>query len=205
MRRLSYFRGDKILKVLEAVGNGVSDLSALFEAFLRAGYGASQGKISYEFSRARDRNAAFLNSLRQDINEKLKFQKLLSKLKNDGLVRFGTRKGSKKFSITQKGLKKIKELSARRSRALPRVTDYKKQSDSVFTIIAFDIPEKEKRKREWLRAVLKNIGFIFIQDSVSIGKVKVPAEFLDDLKDLKILDFVEIFQITKLGSLKHIE
>ena len=43
-----------------------------------------------------------------------------------------------------------------------------------------------------------------IQKSVWQGTTKIPEDFLQDLNDLKIIDFIEIFQISKKGSLEKI-
>ena len=51
---------------------------------------------------------------------------------------------------------------------------------------------------------LKNIGLRLIQQSVWMGKVKIPKEFLDDIRELHLANFVEIFEITKSGSLNQV-
>ena len=71
-------------------------------------------------------------------------------------------------------------------------------------IFAFDVPEKEKRKRGWLRTVLRRLDFTMIQKSVWVGKSKIPQEFLEDIYRFKMVDFVEIFEVSKTGSLRHI-
>jgi hypothetical protein len=43
-----------------------------------------------------------------------------------------------------------------------------------------------------------------VQKSVWVGKTKIPQDFLDDLFKLKLVDFVEIFEISRTGSLKHL-
>ena len=71
-------------------------------------------------------------------------------------------------------------------------------------IVSFDVPEKEKRKRGWLRSTLKNLGFRMLQKSVWIGKVKIPEAYLEDLKRLRLLSYIEIFAISKRGTIRHI-
>ena len=73
-----------------------------------------------------------------------------------------------------------------------------------FTIVTFDIPERERRKRDWLRGALRNLGLAMVQKSVWIGKVKIPGELVEDMKSMRILDFVEIFEISKTGSLQQV-
>ena len=194
-------KGDIILNVLEALtGAAVASVDFL-AAFLNAGYGASQSKLEYEFNkiqRNRERN-----SIENDIRRKAKqrYYNLIYKLKRDGLLKEKTDHNQKVFFITVRGKEKLHSLKDKRSKTLPPPF-YEKTGDGKLTIIAFDIPEKEKSKREWLREVLRNLGLKMVQKSVWIGKVKIPEEFLTDLDKLKLLDFIEIFQISKTGSLK---
>ena len=83
-------------------------------------------------------------------------------------------------------------------------SQYQKLDTDKFSIVAFDVPERERRKRDWLRATLGRMGYKTIQRSVLLGKTKIPSEFLDDLRKLHMVDYVEIFEITKTGSLRHL-
>ena len=81
---------------------------------------------------------------------------------------------------------------------------YKKEKGEKTAIIIFDIPENERRKRNWVREALKNMDFKMVQKSVWIGKIKIPKEFLNNLEVLELLDFVKIFEISKTGSLETV-
>lgn len=193
-------RGDILTKVLEVAGEGVVTLSDLFNVFLEAGYGASYGNLEYRL-RERHRERAQAEGERE---ARERFQKLLYKLKKDGLVAAENKRATPHLSITKKGRNKLAELLRRHKRRLPNTTSYEVKRANVFTIVTFDVPEKERRKRAWLREVLRNCGFNRIQQSVWIGKVKVPEQFLKDLERLKLVEAVEIFEITKTGSLRHL-
>jgi len=91
-----------------------------------------------------------------------------------------------------------------RQKSALREPSYSAAKNNNFVIIAFDVPEKEKRKRQWLRGVLKRLGFAMLQRSVWAGKVRIPKGFIDDLARLQMAEFVEIFEITKRGSLRHV-
>jgi hypothetical protein len=67
--------------------------------------------------------------------------------------------------------------------------------------VIFDVPEKESYKRRWLRSVLKNMNFKMLQKSVWVGRTKVPKSLLDDMGALGMLDYVDIFAISKSGTL----
>lgn len=192
-------KGDILIKVLEAAGEGAVALSDLFGVFVEAGYGASYGKLAYEL-RERRRERARAESERE---ARERFQKLLYKLKKDGLIAAEGQRSMFRFLITKKGRGKLAELLRRRKRMLPRAL-YEAKRANVFTIVTFDVPEKERKKRAWLRGALRNCGFDRIQQSVWIGKVKVPEQFLKDLERLGLVGAVEIFEITKTGSLRHL-
>ena len=81
---------------------------------------------------------------------------------------------------------------------------YAKERNDAFVIIAFDIPEKERGRRSWLREALRNLGMKMVQKSVWMGKVKIPEAFLNDLRSFHLVDYVEVFEITKTGSLEHL-
>ncbi|TSA44075.1 CRISPR-associated endonuclease Cas2 [bacterium] len=193
-------KGDILLKILMNIGNGVSELSDLFSAFLEAGYGASYGRIQYLSETRRNGGETGFNNKEAEIRHR--YSQLIYQLKKDGLIAESKEK-SGSFSLTGRGKEKIKKLKGIKKYLLPK-RHYYVEKAGVFTIITFDIPEPEKRKREWLREVLRNLGFSFVQKSVWVGKIKLPQDFLEDLKKLHLIAFVEIFQITKTGSLKHL-
>jgi len=70
--------------------------------------------------------------------------------------------------------------------------------------VTFDIPEASRGKRAWIREVLKNFEFTMVQQSVWMGKIKIPRAFLDDLKNMGLLDRVVIFEVSKSGNLEKI-
>ncbi|MFH1162282.1 MAG: CRISPR-associated endonuclease Cas2 [Candidatus Jorgensenbacteria bacterium] len=192
-------RGDIVLKVLGIAGEGVATLSDLFCAFLEAGYGASYGRLEYQLRERRGECARA-----KDVRDaRGRFQKLLYKLKKDGLIAAGDGRAAGRFSVTKKGRSKLAKLLERRKRMLPPAR-YAAKPANVYTIVAFDVSEKERKKRAWLREVLRNLGFNRVQQSVWIGKVKIPEQFLRDLERLEIVHAVEIFEITKTGSLHHL-
>lgn len=64
-------------------------------------------------------------------------------------------------------------------RRFPLLSLQGKNWDEVFMIVIFDIPEKQKRVREELRAKLSGLGFGMLQESVFIS----PYHFEEDLRE----------------------
>lgn len=65
-------------------------------------------------------------------------------------------------------------------------------------IVIFDVPEKKKKIREWLRFQLKWWDFKMVQKSVWVGHGPLPTEFKKRLKNLGIEKSVLIFGIKSL-------
>lgn len=190
-------RGNLLLKTLETLKECALNQADLFEAILVAGYGASGGKINYEFRKIQ--NAKESRKLeRQELERRKKrFRNFVYQMKHDGLIEEGEHAGD--YQISKRGKEKIEELK----RKLP-TRHYKLGGSTRLTIISFDIPEKLRNKRDWLREVIKNLNFSMVHQSVWVGKSRIPKELIEDLDSLRILDYVEIFEVTKSGSLKKI-
>lgn len=150
----------------------------------------------------KQRNARDLKR-KSDSENKRRFNDLLYHLRKEGLV-----KENESFilQLTARGKEKLKELKQRKSSALPDVKNtYHAKEEEALKIILFDIPESERRKRAWLRSALDHLGFKMLQKSVWIGKGVLPDQFINDLNILDLLSYVEIFAISKSGSLKRLQ
>jgi len=67
-------------------------------------------------------------------------------------------------------------------------------------LVIFDIPEKERSKRDWLRIQLKRFHYIQIQQSVWYGPSPLPQDFLSYLKkDLNLSNHVKFFKVHKMN------
>ncbi len=191
-------KGEILLKVLEILKTGVESQVDFFEAILASGYGAGMGRIDYEYNKIQRVREVEKYNERELKERKKRLRVFISKMKHDGLIE-NTGSSNEKIKISEKGKEKIKELKSR----LPD-RRYKKEDQDQLVIISFDIPEKLRRKRNWLREVIRNLGFSMIHQSVWFGKTKIPESFINDMNELKILEYVEIFEISKTGTLKKL-
>ncbi len=174
-----------VIEILKRISEGVSDLIDLEEAILKAGYGASMGKIDREFEKIKNKR---LISKKEEITIKEKhrrLQKYLWKLKKDGLIK--EKKG--KVSITFRGKTKLSDEK-----------EYKKEKNRNSIIVSFDIPRAYNNKRVIFIDSLKRLDFKMLHQSTWIGENKIPKEFITDLEKMNILKFIEIFEVTKQGS-----
>jgi CRISPR/Cas system-associated endoribonuclease Cas2 len=197
-------KGDITLRILEHLKDNTVDGVELLKEFLLCGCNLSINKVinnNFEVNLTTLKNNVKKEDWKKVNN---RFNSMLSKLEKDGLIEKIGKRAKRHFKITNTGTKKINTLRKFKKIALPS-KKYKKEKSKKTSIIIFDIPEKEKRKRDWLRLAISNMGFELIQKSVWMGKVIIPVEFLKTIRDINIIEYVEIFEITKQGSLKSLK
>jgi DNA-binding transcriptional regulator PaaX len=190
-------KGDLTLKILERIAEAAVDTTTLFFSIMVSGYGASRGRIE----RNQEEIGEFLAAQFREVRERERFSKLVSKLKREGLV---AAEGKRLKGLTRKGRTALRRLKARMATLLPVAAAYPQEKRSSLKVIIFDVPEKERRKRDWLRATLGHLGFSKLQKSVWVGKQGLPKEFIEDMRMLKLVSCVEIFEVGRTGSLEKI-
>lgn len=89
------------------------------------------------------------------------------------------------WKLTKKGKEYITAKLFRRSTP----TSKKKR-----LIIAFDVPEKMRKKRDWLRGELIVFGFKSLQKSVWFGPVPLPEYFIEEAKQRGVLQYIRFFE-----------
>jgi len=132
-----------------------------------------------------------------DAERRQEFYNLLNYLQRKGFVEKKKTDAGIFWKITSGGLAKLKILKN-------KSTDYQADSDENLKIIIFDVPEKERRLRAWLREALRILGFKMLQQSVWIGRNKTPEQFLFDLRRKKLLPHIHIMEISKRGTVKEL-
>jgi len=132
--------------------------------------------------------------------EAQRFYNILRHLQKEGLVRKSKEEKNSFWSITEKGKKKLKFINEQFVLKLPSKL-YKKESDNNLKIIIFDIPEEDSRKRKWLRNNLVALNFSKLQKSVWAGENKLPEDFISDIKDMNIFQYIEIFSVNRMGTI----
>ena len=149
--------------------------------------------------------ASILNGIPSFINkkkEKLRFHQLLYELRRDGLILPDKKNDELFYALTAKGLMWLKKFKQHQYPGLPVYSQAPTPHGAV-TIVSYDVPERVRYLRRWLRSSLRNFGLKPMQRSVWIGKVKVPEQFIKDIAQLKLTKHVALFEITKAGTLRH--
>jgi len=120
---------------------------------------------------------SFNRCLRSTLS-RMKSKGLLKKPKNKWTI---TREGAEFLELRNSGIRKF--FPKKKGRRTPKERN---------TIIIFDIPEKVKNYRDWLRSELIGFGFEQIQKSVWFGP-KLPKEFIEYLDEINLLKYVRFF------------
>ncbi len=138
-----------------------------------------------------------LSAIKDERKKRRQFYNLLVSLKRDGLINSSDKKGA--WSITKEGIIEIKKFEKQPEQRYP------KHELKEVIVISYDIPEKYRVHRNWLRGVLKFLDFKLLHQSVWIGKTEIPETLLMDFKERQIIKFMHIFSIDKKGSLTQIK
>lgn len=100
-------------------------------------------------------------------------------------------KGALGWSITARGRREIARLGSQYITCPFGIHDAKN------TLLAFDIPENNRKARSWLRNQLKIFNYSMLQQSLWLGPGPLPRDFLIRLRDLGLAENVKIFTVKK--------
>ena len=194
-------KGFLTIRILETIADFISEGGDLLGALMEAGYGASASRVNYARSRKENERIGRARKSEEDRVARERLSRMLYYLEHDGLI---ARNGPGKMSLTRRGKERLRALRARiKGLTLTSPAVYPKKDTTATTVVIFDIPELEKKKRAWVRAVLKRLEYVMIQRSVWMGTMGIPREFVTDLRDQKILHCVQFFAVTRGGTLRH--
>ena len=185
-------KGELLYKILDSLEERALDVIDLIDVTISSGYGASMGKIEYNLNKKNKKRIE--DSVNKEKVRKIK--KYLYKLNKEGFI---LTDHDENVNLTLKGKKKLSLLK----NSFVLNNKYKKEKSDKVVIISYDIPIIFNKERNILRDILRILGFNMVHKSVWVGKVKLPKEFVVDLEKLGILDYVEILEVNKSGTLKY--
>ena len=206
----NFRKGELALKVLEILSKGALGLENVADRLLTPGFGykgrLTRNQIQALYKRRRERIRRYFTE-EELLREKHKVAVLMSRFKKAGLVKGAISKSKKSiWKITTVGLAECLRLKKKLERTtkekLP-IVNYKVIKSKHPIVVIFDVAEKEKYKRVWLRFVLANFSFRMLQKSVWIGNNQLPPEFIEDLRRLKLFDSVKVFSVFEEGSISE--
>lgn len=112
---------------------------------------------------------------------------ILWRLQKKGLV--GKRKNQ--YFLTKLGSKFIKIFQEK---------NLEKQWDGKWRIVMFDIPEKMRKERDWLRFQLLNLKYKSLQESVFIGKHPLEEDFFEEIINRNLRHFIRLVTIGEIDD-----
>ncbi len=118
------------------------------------------------------------------------FSTIISRLRAQGLVERHVKSNRHLWRLTAAG------RTAASTSPVPRPS-----ADGRRRLVCFDIAERERAKRQWLRGELIALGYRPLQKSVWIGEAPLPAELIEDLDALDLRPAVHILRVEAEGTL----
>lgn len=156
-----------------------------------------------EKSSAADEIIAFLLSAR---STRLRHQILWERMKNRREINKNVFRQNI-YRLKKKGVIKIEDnnvqlinIDSNQASKYKLIYEYPLKTNKF--IIIFDIPEKDRKLRNWLRDQIKLWGFTMIQKSVWLGTGPMPKEFHKRAILLGIDKFIKIFDVRDSKDLK---
>lgn len=123
---------------------------------------------------------------------------LLCRLRKEGLIASSGPKRKTIWTITRKGKIYLRETPFRPS---SQMSDYDlPPEDAVVRLVSFDIPERHRAKRIWLRKTLLACDYEPLHKSVFIGRRPLPEEVIRDIKNFNLISYIHIVGLDKKGT-----
>lgn len=108
------------------------------------------------------------------------FQRALKRLERKHLIGIRTARGREEWYLTDSGEELARRLRLRLSTTSP------KRWDGKWRLVIFDIPERVRGRRDFLRKELGDLGFHPLQKSVWVTPYPLPDEFSEFISDLAL-------------------
>lgn len=122
----------------------------------------------------------------------------LKRLERKGFIQKGIMEDEICYRLTKLGDERQKQKENKEKLTNIKSTKW----DKLWRVVMFDIPEENKRVRHVLRKTLKILGFWPLQKSVWISKNNCTNELEKQIKELKLDQFVLVFETKNLGLSK---
>lgn len=135
--------------------------------------------------------------------DRRQFYRTLNHLKRQGLVVKKKHAAASSWMLTRDGKEKKRRDEERRQDPFSSAQAvFAKPHGGGITVISYDIPERERRKRDWIRMCLMEMDCEKIQKSVWVGRGALDENFMHALRARDLLGRVHIFMVTKYGTIK---
>lgn len=151
------------------------------ESFLNPSYYADLPSTSYTLSNSSSKLA------KKPRLKETAIRQSIWRLKKLGFIE----KKKNKFRLTSAG-KILEKYIISRKKVLSGKWDGK------YRVVIFDIPEKQRKIRNWLRQELYLLNYKKLQESVFISKHSLPSDLINEIKNKKIGNCVNYLLVDKV-------
>ncbi len=124
------------------------------------------------------------------------YQRTLYKWVKRGWIQFVDKDAQRFIKLTKKG--ELQALLAKAKLPIPM------RWDGKWRMIIFDIPEATKDRRNLLRSLLKNNGYVKLQASVYINPYPLNREAVSYLKQTGLMDYIRIIKVEEMDDDKDL-
>ncbi|KKR21957.1 MAG: hypothetical protein UT50_C0002G0048 [Candidatus Moranbacteria bacterium GW2011_GWA2_39_41] len=128
-------------------------------------------------------------SLQDKKPKEVTIRQTLSRMEKHGFIK----KENGKYSLTLVGDNIAKHI-------LKRKKLFAKKWDKKYRVVVFDIPEKKKQFRNWLRNELYILKYRKLQESVFVGKFPLPEDFIKEINHKKLSKNIDYLLVDKIYS-----
>lgn len=184
--------------LLQILQRGAETTVGLMGA-MTTGYADSRRRLN---QLSRYGTPSFQSDWAESYRERQRFHKLLNQLKREGLIANEGKPRRALWQLTPKGLQRLPYALAKAKIPTPQ---YERKRDGTWKVVIYDVPERERGKRLWIRRALASLGFSFLQESVWTGTSAIPRAFLDDLREMRMIHYVQIFEVSKRGTIELVK
>ena len=132
-----------------------------------------------------------LIKIEQKKSDKKRLGKLINNLQNSGYLCVKKVKNKKAIMITSKGAEKILKIKY-------KIEGRPKREDRRWQMVIFDIPEKIRKRRDYLRSGLKRLDYEKLQQSVWVCPFDVFKETKKLIGCFKLESFVNTFLVEEI-------
>ena len=170
------------------------DSSAIAFIILK-GIGAGPMKAFLKPTYYVDDPAEFLgeiNAFRNKRIEEKALKQTISRLREYGLV---AKDSNNNFLLTVEGEKVAEKILGYKKRL-------EEEWDGKYRLVIFDIPEVDRRHRDWLRQELYFLGYEKLQNSVFVSKLSLTEDIIKEIKERGIEDGVNYLLVEHIYDLK---
>ncbi len=169
-------------------------------AFLAgAGYAALDGFLPPKYPQAKlTRILLGMDRKKSRAAAKHNLSSTLQRLKQQGLVSSMGHYRDTRWKITRKGKTFLAKIYADAKDPYDLAPE-----DGMVHIVTFDIPEKIRGKRDWLREQLFACGYRLLQRSVFTGARPLPDAFIRRVDEMRIGKYLHIASLRQTGTIRE--